>query len=105
MRMPRTRPAYPPEYSEQIVAAGRSGRSVEDLARGFEPCADGIHARVRQADEARTGSRGRLTHDEREELKRPRRENKRLRGERDILSKAAARFADGDATSSRSSSS
>ena len=103
--MPRTRPAYPPEYREQIVALARSGRSVEDLAREFEPCAHTIYAWVRQADEARNGAHGRLTDDEREELKRLRRENKRLREERDILSKAAAWFANSDAISSRSSSS
>ena len=49
--MPRTRPAYPPEYREQIVALARSGRSVEDLAREFESCAHTIYAWVRQADE------------------------------------------------------
>jgi len=35
--MPRTRPAYPPEFRAQIVALARAGRSVEDLAREFEP--------------------------------------------------------------------
>ncbi|MEM9592061.1 MAG: transposase [Pseudomonadota bacterium] len=103
--MPRTRPAYSPEYREQIVALVRSGRSVEDLAREFEPCAHTIYAWIRQAEEAGNRGPAGLMDDEREELKRLRRENKKLREERDILSKAAAWFANSDATSSRSSSS
>ena len=46
-----------------------------------------------------------LTSGEREELLRLRRENRQLRVERDILSKAAAWFARNDVMSSRSSSS
>lgn len=103
--MPRTRPAYSPEYREQIVALARCGRSVEDLAREFEPCAHTIYAWIRRAAEAGTREPAGLTGDEREELKRLRRENRKLREERDILSKAAAWFASSDATSSRSSSS
>lgn len=45
------------------------------------------------------------TSQEREELRRLRRENRQLRKERDILAKAAAWFAQSDAMSSRSSSS
>ena len=33
-----------------IVACSRSGRSVEELAREFEPCAATIHGRHQQAD-------------------------------------------------------
>jgi transposase len=42
---------------------------------------------------------------EKEELRRLRRENRQLRQERDILSKAAAWFAQNDSMSSRSSNS
>jgi transposase-like protein len=35
--MPRTRNPYPPEFREQMIALARTGRSVEDLAREFEP--------------------------------------------------------------------
>ena len=90
---------------EQIVALARSGRSVEELAREFEPCAATIHGWIKQAD--RDG--GRRTDDvsseERDELRRLRRENRQLRQERDILAKAAAWFAQSDAMSSRSTSS
>ena len=103
--MPRTRAAYPPEFREQIVALARAGRSVEELAREFEPCAHTIHDWIRKADRPGGVSRPGLSDDEREELKRLRRENKKLREERDILSKAAAWFANSDATSPRSSNS
>jgi|TARA_B100000315_G_scaffold16235_1_gene14536 transposase len=103
--MPRTRNPYPTEFREQIVALARTGRSVEELAREFEPCAATIHGWIKQAD--RDGGRRTdgLSSDEHEELRRLRRENRRLRQERDILAKAAAWFAQSDVTSSRSSSS
>jgi transposase len=101
--MPRTRNPYPPEFREQIVALARAGRSVEDLAREFEPCAATIHGWIKQAE--RDGGRRSdgLTSQEQEELRRLRRENRQLRQERDILAKAAAWFAQSDVTSSRSS--
>jgi transposase len=103
--MPRTRNPYPAEFREQIVALARTGRSVEDLAREFEPCAATIHGWIKQAD--RDGGRRAdgLSSEERDELRRLRRENRQLRQERDILAKAAAWFAQSDVTSSRSSSS
>ena len=48
--MPRTRNPYPAEFREQIVALARTGRSVEDLAREFEPCVATIHCWIKQAD-------------------------------------------------------
>ncbi len=100
--MPRTRNPYPAEFREQIVALSHTGRSVEDLAREFEPCAATIHGWIKQAD--RDGSRRSdgLTSEERDELRRLRKENHQLRQERDILAKAAAWFAQSDVTSSRS---
>ena len=103
--MPRTRNPYPTEFREQLVALARSGRSVESLARDYEPCAATIHDWVKQAG-ADGGERDdRLTSAELEELRHLRREVKQLRQERDILSKAAAWFAQNDVTSRRSSSS
>lgn len=92
--MPRTRPAYPPEFRVQIVALARAGRSVEDLAREFEPCAHTIRGWIRSADRARAGGSepatvSALSDEEREELRRLRKENRQLRQERDILVKAA----------------
>jgi transposase len=120
--MRRTRPAYPPEFRAQIVALARAGRSVEDLAREFEPCAHTIRGWIRSTDRARAGGSplgapAGLSDDEGEELRRLRKENRQLRQERDILAKgeplaaigprtmANAWFAQSDVTSSRSSTS
>ncbi|MEO9958975.1 MAG: transposase [Nisaea sp.] len=88
--MPRTRDPYPCEFRDQIVALARPGRSTEDLAREFEPCATTTHGWIKQAD--RDGGRrdDGVTSQEREELRRLRRENRQLRQERYILAKAAA---------------
>ena len=70
-----------------MVALGRAGRSVESLARAYEPFAATIHDWVKQAG-ADGGERDdRLTSAELEELRHLRREVKQLRQERDILSK------------------
>lgn len=103
--MPRTRNPYPTEFRDQLVALARAGRSVESLAREFEPCAATIHGWVKQVEIDDGGQHDGLTSDERSELRRLRREVKQLRQERDILSKAAAWFAQNDVTSRRSSSS
>lgn len=91
--MPRFRSAYPPEFRRQLVELVRSGRTPEELSREFEPTAQSITNWVKQAErDAGKRSDGHTTA-EREELMRLRRENHRLRQERDILSKAAAWFA------------
>jgi len=91
--MAKTRPPYTPEFRRQMVELVRSGRSPEELAREFEPTAQSIKNWVGQAKrDAGRGDVG-LTTVEREELNRLRRENRQLRLEREILSKAAAWFA------------
>ena len=103
--MPRTRNPYPTEFREQLVALARAGRSVESLAREYEPCAATIRDWVRQAGADDCERDNRLTSTEIEELRQLRKEVRQLRQERDILSKAAAWFAQNDVTSRRSSSS
>ena len=103
--MPRMRPPYSPAYREQIIALARAGRSAEDLAREFEPCAQTIQAWIVCADRGDGRRADGLNSEERDELRRLRRENRQLRQERDILAKTAAWFAQSDVTSSRSSSS
>ena len=103
--MPRTRNPYPTEFRDQLIALARAGRSVESLAREFEPCAATIHGWVKQVEIDEGDRNDGLTSEEREELLRLRREVRQLRQERDILSKAAAWFAQNDVTSRRSSSS
>jgi len=87
--MGKTRAAYPPEFRRQMVELVRAGRSPEELAREFEPTAQSIRNWLAQS--ARNAGRGDggLTTAEREELNRLRRENRQLRLEREILSKAA----------------
>lgn len=103
--MAKFRVPYPPEFRRQMVELVRSGRTPQDLAREFEPSAQSIAYWVRQS-ERDAGQRrdGAPTGAEREELSRLRRENHRLRQERDILAKAAAWFAR-DKTPSGSSNS
>ena len=103
--MPRTRKPYPPEFREQLVALVRAGRTPEDLAREFEPTAQSISNWVAQADRE-TGQRtdGLTTAEQRAELTQLRRENRQLKVEREILSKAAAWFAQETAPNTKRSS-
>ena len=91
--MPRTRPPYSSEFRQRLVELVRAGRTPEDLAREFEPSAQAIRNWVRQSDLDEGRREDGLASVEREELSRLRRENRRLREEREILSKAAAWFA------------
>ncbi len=91
--MSNMRPPYPPEFREQMVELVRSGRSPEELAREFEPSAQAIRNWVSQADRNEGRRADGLTSAERDELRHLRRENRRLRQEREILAKAAAWFA------------
>ena len=102
--MPRTGKRYSTELQEQLVRLARSGRSPKELAREFEPSEQAIRNWVKQA-ELDEGSRSDgLTTAERDELGRLRRENARLREEREILSKAAAWFAQETEKKSKGSS-
>ena len=88
--MPRTRRSFPPAFRARMVELVRSGRSPAELAREFEPSSQSIRDWVRQADRDEGRRSDGLTTPEREELERLRRENRQLKIEREILSKAAA---------------
>lgn len=89
--MPKFRVPYPPEFRRQMVELVRSGRTPEELSPEFEPTAQSIWNWVRQAErDGGTRKDGGVSSPEREELTKLRRENHRLRQERDILAKAAA---------------
>ncbi len=104
--MPRKHPPYPPEYRRQMVDLVRSGRTPEELAREFEPSAQAIRNWVKQSDLDDGRRNDGMTTEERAELRRLRREVKSLRLEREILSKAAAWFAqETDSVPPKSSSS
>jgi transposase len=76
-----------------MIELVRSSRSAEALSREFEPTAQTIRNWVAQADRDEGLRSDGLTTAEREEVRRLRREVKRLRMERDILKKATAWFA------------
>ena len=102
--MPRTRKPYPPEFRQQMVDLVRAGRTPEELSREFEPTAQSISNWVAQADRDGGKRRDGLTSAEREELVKLRRENRQLKLEREILSKAAAWFAQEKAPNTKRSS-
>jgi transposase len=91
--MPKSHKAYPQELKDRLVELVRAGRTPEELGEKFEPTAQSIRNWVAQADRDNGRRPDGLTTDEREELRRLRRENKTLREEREILKKAAAWFA------------
>jgi transposase len=76
-----------------MVELVRAGRRPDELAREFEPSGQTIRNWVRQADLDEGRRDDGLTTEERQELRRLRRENRQLRTEREILAKAAAWFA------------
>ena len=91
--MPKSHTPYPPEFRQRMIELVRSGRSPDELAEKFEPTAQSIRNWVAQADRDLGRRQDGLTTEEREELKRLRREVKSLREEREILKEAAAWFA------------
>ena len=91
--MPRTHPPYAAEYRRRLVELARAGRNITALAREFEPSVETIRQWVKQAELDEGQRSDGLTTSEREELNRLRRENRVLREEPEILSKAAAWFA------------
>ncbi len=88
----RYRKPYDPEFRARMVELVRAGRTPEELAKEFEPSAAVIRGWAKQAS-IDGGERDGLTTEEREELRRLRREVKVLREEKEILKKAAAWFA------------
>ena len=93
-----------PEFRQQMVELVGLGRKYEDLAEEFGCTSWSIRQWVKQAERDAGQGDGGLTSAEREELTRLRRENRQLRQEREILSKAAAWFAtESTATPKRSS--
>jgi transposase len=77
-----------------MVDLVRAGRTPEELSREFEPTAQSIWNWVRQAERDQGVRMDGPTTDEKEELRRLRREVRVLREEKEILKKAAAWFAE-----------
>lgn len=94
--MGKTKPPYPAEFKRQIIDLVNAGSKPAELSRQFGCSIQSICHWVAQDARDRgsplPGKDG-LTTAEREELARLRRENRQLKIEREILSKATAWFA------------
>ena len=90
----RPRRSFTAEFKAEIVELCRRGeRSVGQIAKDFDLTETAVRAWVKQA-EIDTGARADgLSSDERDELARLRRENRRLCDDVDILKRATAFFA------------
>ncbi len=91
--MGKSRPPYPQQFREQAVRLVReSQKTIEQIANDLGISHQSLRNWVKQADLDRGQRTDGLTTEEREEIRRLRREIRILREERDILKKAAAFF-------------
>ena len=92
-KKPRPRRAFTPEFKAEIVEACRRGdRSLGQVARDFDLTETAVRSWFKQA-EIDSGKADGLTTEERQELARLRRENRRLQADVDLLKRATAFFA------------
>src|SRR3954453_7945883 len=90
--MPRSRPSYPPEFKAEAVKLARSSeKPLSELARDLGVSTGTLHNWLKQ-QHIDAGKRDGLTTDEREELRRLRKENKVLKEEREVPHKALRLF-------------
>src|SRR5213592_2369633 len=94
-REKRPRRAFTPEFKAEVVElCGRGDRSIGQVARDLDLTETAVRAWVRQAErDAGTRGDGGLTSSQRQELAVLRQENRRLRGDVEILRRATAFFA------------
>ena len=91
--MPRTRPAFPPEFRREAVKLVReSDKPISQLSKDLGVSEQSLRKWRAQA-RVDAGERERLTTEQLQELRRLRRENRTLQMEREVLKKAAAFFA------------
>jgi transposase len=89
----KTRPAYPEEFRREAVQMLGAGRTPRELAESLGVLQQTLRNWRRQDQLDRHERDDGLATDERDELRRLRRENARLKQERDLLKRAAAFFA------------
>jgi len=91
-KKPRPRRSFTPEFKAEIVEHCRRGdRSIGQVARDFDLTETAVRSWVNQA-EIDNGERDGLTTEERQELTKLRRENRRLQEDVEILKRATAFF-------------
>jgi transposase len=91
--VPRTRAPYTPEFRAEAVRLYRtSDRGLKQISAELGIAPESLRRWANQLD-VDSGRAPGLSTEEREELRRLRRENRTLRMERDLLKKAAAFFA------------
>lgn len=92
-RNQRPRRSFTSEFKAEIVELGRRGdRSISQVSRDFDLTETAVRIWVNQAAVDAGGREG-LSTEEREELSRLRRENRRLRDDVEVLKRATAFFA------------
>lgn len=92
MEQKRINRRYPPEFiAEAVALVTDQGYSVPEAAKSLGVRANLIYRWKQQLEDRQQGKA--LEEDERSELKRLRKENKKLRMEKEILKKASAFFA------------
>jgi transposase len=92
-KVPGATPRYTPEFkAEAIRLVNSTDKPASQIARELGVSDNALRSWVKQA-QIDTGEREGLTTQEREELRRLRKENKVLRQEREILKKATVFFA------------
>lgn len=90
----RKRRKFTPEQKADAVRMVRETGNLAKTARNLDLTETSLRRWVKQADaDEGKGPEGAMTSEEREELRRLRRENRTLEMERDFLKKAAAFFA------------
>ncbi len=91
--MPRTRPPYPTEFKAEAVKLARSSeKPLSEVAGDLGVSSESLRNWMKQ-EQIDAGERNGASTDEREELRRLRKENKVLKEEREVLRKATAFFA------------
>lgn len=95
MKKRKKRRSFSPEFKAKAVSLCRTGeRSIRQVAEDLDLVETALRRWVSQTEvDAGKGPPGALTSEEREELALLRRENRRLKEERDILKAAATFFA------------